>query len=199
MTPIAPSYDPQGQTPRPYVRFDRRSVEVREGGQPVFVDRDWVTLMAPGSRDTVEMLVEDWLQKLEDHARANRVPMAWPQEYRGAYETWTKTQDQPTSGTSLKNWAAISPAQRENCLRANLHTVEDLAGANSEALQRIGMGSVGLKQMAEAWIKDQKGSGKLAADLQALSIRLAELEAANETLRTDNAALAAKVTATAKA
>lgn len=191
MTPIAPSYDPQGQTPRPYVRFDRRSVETREGGQPVFVDRDWVTLMAPGSRDTVEMLVEDWLQKLEDHSRASRVPMSWPSEYRAAYENWLKTQDQPLSGTSLKNWAAISPAQRENCLRANLHTVEELAAANTEALQRIGMGSVGLKQMAEAWVKDQTGSGKLAADLQTLTKRLEALEERNKALEDENKALAA--------
>lgn len=196
MQPIAPSYDPSGNIPRPYVRFDRRPVETRESGSPVFVDRDWVTLMAAGSRDTVEMLVEDWIAKLENHAKAGRVPGAWPHEYRGAYDSWLKTQDQPTVGTSLKNWAAISPAQRENCIRANLHTVEDLANANTEALQRIGMGAVGLKNMAAAWCKDQQGSGKLAADLQTLTLRLEELASANEALREENKVLAARVAAT---
>jgi hypothetical protein len=192
MQPGVPAYNPDASVPRPYVRFDRRPIETRVEGQSHFEDRDWVELTAPGSRDTVELLVDDWLQKLHDHAKAKRVPPAWPHEYTEAYKSWQRTQEQPLTGTGLKNWPAISPAQRENCLRANILTVEDLATANSEALNRIGMGSVGLKQMAESWLREQKGAGGLAAQLQSLSIRLAELEDQNSRLREANLQLAAK-------
>jgi hypothetical protein len=189
MQPVAPSYDPSGNIPRPYVRFELRPVESRTTGQSVFTDRAWVILMAPGSRDTTEMLVDDWLPKLREHARNKRVPVSWPMEYEQAFNQWMQTQEQPAIGTSVRNWPACTPAQLQSCLKANLLTVEDVANANEEALNRVGMGARSLQIMAKAWIADQKGGSQVAAQIANLTLVMEEQKRQIEELRQANAEL----------
>jgi len=160
--------------PRPHVRFEMRAVETRADGKVAFEDKAWAIVSAPGSRDTTERLVEDWLGMLEEHGRAGRVPGVWPQEYRDAYASWVKTQEQPSHGTSLKQWPGITPGQLKACQSANVRTIEELADANAEMLGRIGMGAVSLKASAMAWLKEQKTGGSMALEIQSLTNRLNE-------------------------
>lgn len=163
--------------PRPYVRFELRPVERRTPeGQSFYEDVPWAILMAPGSRDTVELVAEDWLANLRDSGKNGRCPPEWPQEYANAFKAWKEGQEQPTHGTPLTQWAAISPAQRKSCEAANIRTVEDLASANAESLSRIGMGSVALKTAAEAWLKERAGPGALAAQVATLMLQLEDAQ-----------------------
>lgn len=166
-----PAYNPTAEPKRPYVRFERRPHETRDPKQP-FVDRDWAVTMAPGSRDTSEMPVADWLAWLQKMADEDRLPKSWPRQYAEAYDEWQATQTQPTNGFPLEKWPPLSPGQRAACLAANIRTVEDLAAANAEGLGRIGMGALALKQAAEAWLAEQKGGGALAAKVTELQIAL---------------------------
>lgn len=199
MTPQVAAYNPTAPMPRPYVQFERRSKEIRDrDGVSKFVDQDIVTLIAPGSRDSTELEVSDWLSKLRDHARNNRVPGSWPKEYADAYEQWKDTQEQPTHGTSVRNWPALSQAQRDNCLKANLLTVEDLASATDEAIQRLGMGGVSLKKLANFWLEEKGGSAATASQLASLTLRSEEQQAQIAELMETNRQLVARLEAKQK-
>lgn len=175
---------------RPYVRFERRSQETRDPAKP-FVDKDWAITMAPGSKDTSEMLAEDWLNWLDKMATEERLPQSWPRQYREAYKEWQETQEQPTHGYPLLKWPPLTPAQRESCLKAGIRTVEDLAAANVEALGRIGMGGLALKQSAEAWLAEQKNGGALAQKVADLQIALEDTLRIVQELKDRNAELEA--------
>lgn len=169
--------------PRPIVRFEMRSTELRDNDQITFADEPWVIVSAPGSRDTTERKVAEWLQSLVDHAKAGRVPPEWPEQYSGAFDAWKKTQEQPANGTSLKNWPAITPAQLKSCLSIGLTSIEEVATANEQIISRLGMGAVALKAAAQAWIKEREKVGSLAIEVQTLTNKLAEAMATIEELK----------------
>jgi hypothetical protein len=181
---ISPDYNqnPQ-QMPRPYVRFEMRPVERRDAkGVPVWVDVVWARVVPPGGKDVLEKLADDWINGLQQMADDGRVPPQWPQEYRQALEAWKRGEELPVTGTPIKLWPGVSPAQRAAVLAAGILTVEDLAQANDEAKTRIGMGAQALVESAKAWVKDATGPGALAKQLQdalvkneALEKQLAEL------------------------
>ena len=69
----------------------------------------------------------------------------------------------------------FTPAEIANCLAVNVRTLEDLAGANEEALGRIGMGARALKTRAVESIKTGEGK-ESAMKVEALEIQNADLK-----------------------
>lgn len=180
-----------------YVRFEKRGVEDREAsikaGHYVAKDVEYAIITPPGSKDEVEKVVSEWFQQLKSQVQAGRLPPQFEATYRQAYEFWRRGEEIPVQGTPLKGWPVLSPAQQKNCLNANIRTVEDLAQANGEALARMGMGGVEMKQKAEAWLKAATNLGTVVAENAALKARVRDLEAQVEGLEKRNAALAAQI------
>jgi hypothetical protein len=179
--PLTPTpYSPQMATPRPFVRFEVRAQEHRgkslEAGAPVFEDVCWALVTAPGSRDSLEIIATDWITRLRQHAREGRVPQDWPAQYDNALAEFLKNQEQPAVGSPLKLWPAISPAQLQNALRANITTIEALAEANEESLQRLGMGGMALRESARSWLKESKSAGTLARAVEDLTLQVETLK-----------------------
>jgi predicted RecB family nuclease len=52
------------------------------------------------------------------------------------------------------------PAQIKTLLDINVRTVEELAAANEETLNRVGMGGRALKQKAIIWLESSKRSAE---------------------------------------
>jgi hypothetical protein len=67
--------------------------------------------------------------------------------------------------------------------------VEDLAQINQEAIARIGMGAMGLKDKAKNWLDAANNVGKLAERMTAFELQLAEVTQRNKTLEDQNALL----------
>lgn len=176
---------------RPYVKFEFRATEDRtipsKSGSYPLIDKAWAIVRAPGSKDSLEKLVEEWLVQLSQYAKDDRIPRNWPAEYTDAYEKWKKGEEVPVHGTSLKNWPPLTPAQLRNVLNAGISTVEDLALANDQVLANIGMNAHMLKQMAASWVADNKAPGESARLLQEALVRL---EAANNLIKEQSEALA---------
>jgi len=165
----------------PYVRFETRAIEDRaksiEAGHMQYKDVHFAIITPAGTKDIIEKPVEDWLLSLEEGVKQERIPPHWLREYRAAYEHYKTTQENPEFGTPVKSWPSITPAQVQVLLNANLRTIEDVAEANEEAVTRIGMGGRALKEKARAWLDSAKDTGATAAELDALRIKNAELEA----------------------
>lgn len=180
-----------------YVRFEFRPVEDREAslksGHFVTRDAEYVIITPAGSKDEVEKLVPEWLTQMKQQVREGRLKPEWENNYVRAYEHWKRGEEIPVNGTPIKGWPVLSPAQQKNAISANVRTVEDLAAANGEALQRLGMGAVEMKQKAEAWLKAASSLGTVVQENSALKVKVRDLETQVKNLLERNQALAQQV------
>lgn len=175
----------------PYITFMKMPVEDRDASQKaghvVYKDIDYVVITPSGSRDRIERVASEWFDKIKQDVREGRCPGAWLTEFEQAYKMWKEGQEIPLNGTSLVTWPVATPAEIKTLLAINVRTVEDLAAANAETLQRIGMGAMTLKQRATDWLKNAEGPGKLNAEMAALR---ADKEALLTVVKSQNERLA---------
>jgi hypothetical protein len=174
----------------PYVVFETRSEEdprqTKAQGRMVFVDRDYARITSPGSRDVHYERLPQWFDKLEIDFKSGRILREWVHLWRTAYDQYKKGLELPIDGTPIRGWNMLSGAQQKNVIECNILTVESLATANAEALQRIGMGAMELKRRAEAWISQKDG-------LEPATIKMASLQRENDVLKETIANLTEKV------
>lgn len=160
-------------SPRPpYVVFEKRPVEDRaaseEAGHFVAKDVTFAIITPAGTKDRIEKIAEEWIGGLDEGVRQERIPVEWPKLFRDALKHWEETQEDPEFGTPITSWPAVTPAQVKNIHGANIRSIEDMAEASVEAINRIGMGGQALKQKAQAWLDSSKDTGKTAAELEKL-------------------------------
>lgn len=180
----------------PYVRFEIRSEEDRqatiEAGHYVGRDVTYAIVTPTGSRDQVEREANAWLDNIREGVKQERIPSFWVDAYERALKAYEESRETPEDGTPILDWPGASPSQIKTMLDINVRTVEDLAAANEETVQRIGMGGRALKQKAIIWIEEASGQGKTTEMVNALTVE-------NERLKADNEALGARLTALEKA
>jgi hypothetical protein len=187
----------------PYVMFERRSEEDRaesiKQGHYVGRDVDYALITPSGSRDQIERRVDEWFTMLEKQVRDGRYDSQWLRAYRHAYQEWCEGREAPLNGTALTTWPAISPTNLQKLLSLNVRTVEDLAQANEETIQRIGMGGRALKDQAIQWLAASKDVGQVAMDAAAQRQMVEQLQVQNEQLQRQNELLSAQLQALASA
>jgi len=181
----------------PHVKFVKRAVENRnksiEAGHMVCDDVDYVVLTPQGSRDSVEKPVKEWLALTIEQVREERMPAEWSDKFHSAYEHWKRGEEIPVDGTALANWPVITAAELQACKNIHILTLEELAVANDEAIRRLGMGGLALKQRAAKYLDASSGPGKLISENAALSERLKASELRRESLEARVLALEAAV------
>ena len=165
----------------PHVVYERRAEEDRtasiEQGRYVSRDVDYAIVTPAGSKDRVERVVADWFLMLAGEVKAERWPQAWLDQLRAGYDSWTRGQTPPESGTPLSTWPALSPAQVKNWAQIGIRTIEELADANEETLSAYGMGSRDMKSRAGLFLENAKSdSGPLVAKLRAAEELIASME-----------------------
>ena len=167
----------------PYVTFEYRAEEDRaasiEAGHYVSKDVPFVLVTPMGSKDRHESPADEWFARREQDAAEGRFPREWLSAFKGAFAEWKAGRELPLNGTSVANWPVASPSQVKMLLDLKVRTVEDLAEANEETLNRLGMGGRTLKQKAQDWLASANDMGKV-------SEQLAGLRADNEALKQRN-------------
>src|ERR1700761_5534595 len=120
------------QAVRPHVRFEQRPEEDREAsireGRKVFKDVDWVIVTPVGGRDFNEIRADDWMKNIRDRAQAGQYDATWVEHFERMYGMYKQGKDMPEEGTPLKVLTQLfSPAEVQNCIAANIRTLEQLA------------------------------------------------------------------------
>lgn len=159
---------PQQRGPRPLLRFFSEPVELpgksAEQGRPVYVERDFVGITNPGSRDEV-------VRRAEDKAKEDEF-IAW------AYAKWKKTQQQVTDGTPLETVPFLNKSQVAELKGLAIHSLETLATAPEQAINRM-MGLRDLKKKAEAYLAAAKDTAivtRLQGELEQRDSKIALME-----------------------
>lgn len=155
----------------PFVCYEVRAVEDRaasiEAGHYVSRDVDYVVVMQRGGKDKTEKPYSDWIVLQRQMANEGRIPMEWLDTYERAYEAWKRNETIPEEGTPIKNWCVPTPAQVRIMVSMGITTVEQLAACTTEAIKRLGMGGLALKQQAVDYLAASTDSGKLVKELAA--------------------------------
>ncbi len=169
-----------------YVRFDRVAVEdiaasAREGHY-VSRDVDYALVTPAYSRDVYKSKVSSWLPDLRKQAQEGKLPQEWVTHYEQAYAAFQKGQTIPLNGTPIKGWGMISPAQQDTLTHMMILTVEDLASINEEGMRNIGMGAMGLRDKAKAWLSQLHDKGPLTQEIALVKATNVRLEGVIDTL-----------------
>lgn len=164
----------------PFARFERRGMEDRNAsileGRYIERDVDHVLVTPPGSRDVFVTVASEWFADLQKQASDGRIPQAWVDRYQDQYKRFKEGEELPLDGTPIKGWSAISPAQQANLVGLRIYTVEDLAVATDEAIRRIGMGALDLKNKAAAWVRQTEDKGAFTQEFAAMKSENAALK-----------------------
>ena len=123
--------DEQGADSRLQVRFYKRPVHQEQeslaAGRPIYKEFDFVHICVAG----------DSLTEIDTYALANhkaRFPIQWAN-----YMNRVGADDQEVVGTPVSEWPLVSKSQAEELRAMKFHTVEAIAGASDQQLQRMGM------------------------------------------------------------
>lgn len=176
----------------PYVSFETRALERRTAdGVTLYDNVDFVKITPQGSRDIIEKEVKDWLSSVRDRVRANMYPEPWLENHEKAYKYWKETNELPLDGTPIKGWPLASQAEQARLIDIRIKTVEDLANANQETIQRLGMGGVALKTRAVNFLEAKSNTGPLVGRIEALTMTVQRLTEQVQALTDQNTALKA--------
>jgi hypothetical protein len=123
--------DQQGADSRLQVRFYKKSVQQEQesidAGRPIYKDFDFVHICVAG-----DTLTEIDTYALNSHKQ--RFPIQWAN-----YMNRVGAHDEEVVGTPVSEWPLVSKSQAEELRAMKFHTVESIAGASDQQLQRMGM------------------------------------------------------------
>ena len=148
---------------RLHVTFYNKPVENRyrtqQEGRPIFDDVIFVTIRVPGDDKTViDTPARD------DHKQ--RFPRQW------AHFQNTRDGSDAAIGTPLKVWPLVTPAQAEELHALKFRTVEQVATASDDQINKIGMlagmSPYAFRSRAQAWLAAAKDSSLVERQAQAL-------------------------------
>ena len=168
--------DENGADSRLAVTFYKRSMEQKDdsiaAGRPIFKEFDFVRICVPG----------DNLTEIDTYANDGhkaRFPRQWAH-----YQNQTAGHEQ-IIGTPIEEWTIISRSQADELKGIKFATVESVANASDQQLQRIGM----IAGMSPYAFRDKaKSFLNLAEKVGDVNQREAEMEK----LRQENEALKAE-------
>ena len=123
--------DEQNADSRLQVRFYKRPVhqeqESMDAGRPIYKEFDFVHICVAG-----DTLTEIDTFALNNHKQ--RFPIQWAN-----YMNRQGANDEEVVGTPVAEWPLVSKSQAEELRAMKFHTVESIANASDQQLQRMGM------------------------------------------------------------
>ena len=158
------------------VRFYKRPVqqeaETLASGRPIYKEFDFVHICVAG----------DTLTEIDTYALANhktRFPIQWAN-----YQNRLGADDQEVMGTPVAEWPLVSKSQAEELRAMKFHTVEAIANASDQQLQRMGMAAgmspYAFRDKAKSFLNLASNSAetdKRTQEIQELKEELAKKEA----------------------
>ena len=158
------------------VRFYKRPVqqeaETIAEGRPIYKEFDFVHICVAG-----DTLTEIDTYALQSHK--TRFPIQWAN-----YQNRLGADDQEVVGTPVGEWPLVSKSQAEELRAMKFHTVESVANASDQQLQRMGMAAgmspYAFRDKAKSYLKLASSSAetdKRQQEINELKEELAKKEA----------------------
>jgi hypothetical protein len=176
--------DENGADSRLSVKFYKRSMKQEDesaiAGRPIFKEFDFVHICVPG----------DTLTEIDTYANdshKSRFPRQWAH-----YQNQVGSQEQ-IIGTPIEEWTIISRSQADELKGIKFATVESVANASDQQLQRIGMiagmNHYAFRDKAKAFLNLAEKVG----DVNQREEELSKLRLENEAIKVQSDAKLAKM------
>lgn len=175
----------------------KNEAKSKEEGRPIYDDIEVCEIRFAGDRQRVGVFpahaFSNWRVSPEGSQEEITYAMRFPDQYRRFKENRQQVQE----GTPLDELTFLTQSKRMELRALNIYTAETLASLDGPPLKTLGMGGRELKNQAQAYLDNARGSAgvtKLAAENAALRERLdfieREMKAGKEELAAlDDAAL----------
>jgi hypothetical protein len=166
------------------VRFYKRPVqqeaETLAEGRPIYKEFDFVHICVAG----------DTLTEIDTYALAShrtRFPIQWAN-----YQNRLGADDQEVMGTPVSEWPLVSKSQAEELRAMKFHTVESIANASDQQLQRMGMAAgmspYAFRDKAKSFLNLAANSAQTdqrAQEINELKEELAKKSAENDKIKAE--------------
>ena len=176
--------DEQNADSRLQVRFYKRPVqqeqETLEAGRPIYKEFDFVHICVAG----------DTLTEIDTYALAShktRFPIQWAN-----YQNRLGSDDQEVVGTPVSEWPLVSKSQAEELRAMKFYTVESIANASDQQLQRMGMAAgmspYAFRDKAQSYLnlaQDSAETDKRAQEINNLKEELAKKDEENAKIKAE--------------
>ena len=176
--------DEQNADSRLQVRFYKRPVqqeaETLEAGRPIYKEFDFVHICVAG----------DTLTEIDTYALSShktRFPIQWAN-----YKNRLGADDQEIVGTPVSEWPLVSKSQAEELRAMKFYTVESIANASDQQLQRMGMAAgmspYAFRDKAKSYLNlasDSAETDKRAQEINNLKEELAKKDEENAKIKAE--------------
>jgi hypothetical protein len=172
------------QQPRlPYVEFKSEVKESKDGDGHIHRSLVWYAHVLPiGGKDEVIHEAESWLKELRRKGEM-RGPFdsnaaeygVWADTFEKIFKAAKANEEIPLNGTPLRACMAFTKLEVSQATSVRIHTLEDLASANEEAMRHMGIGARALKDKAVQLLANADSS-KLVEENAALKAKMDVLE-----------------------
>jgi hypothetical protein len=174
------------------VRFYKRPIqqeaETLEAGRPIYKEFDFIHICVAG-----DTLTEIDTYVVNQHKA--RFPIQWAN-----YQNRVGANDQQVIGTPVAEWPLVSKSQAEELRAMKFHTVESIANASDQQLQRMGMAAgmspYAFRDKAKSFLNLASNSAetdKRQQEIENLRQELAEKEAESVRMKAETDAKLAQM------
>lgn len=134
--------------PRFFMDTVQDQVASAQQGRAIFKEEERVEIIMPG----ISQLTKPVERVTQEHIDR------WPE----AYKAFKAGQELSVSGVPLEQWAILKRAQVLELKHQGFVTVEQVAGMSDLAVQKLGMGGLRLRQLAQSYLDDEVAQAELA-------------------------------------
>lgn len=157
----------------------------KKAGCPKYKDIECIEMRYAGNKQTVHVAPAHEVFKRDRNFSTGEVTeVTYALAYNDQYKKFKAGEAQDASGTPLAELPFLTQAKRLELKALNIHTAEALAMIDGPNLKMLGMGGRELKNQAQAYLDNAKGSVdvvNMAAQIATLQAELAALKGQSAT------------------
>jgi hypothetical protein len=156
----------------------KNEAKTKAEGRPIFDDMEVVEVRFAGDRNKISVFpalsICGEVQDEDGNTRKITYAERWPAQY----QRFKAKAQQIAEGTPVDELPFLTQAKRAELKALSIYTAEALAALDGQPLKNLGQGGRELKNQAQAYLDNAKGSAnvtRMAAELEELRRTVAEL------------------------
>src|SRR5690348_14260170 len=130
----------------------------QEAGRPIFDDIEVCEIRLAANKQTVAVFPAHEVWKWQETPDGWREQVTYAMRFPEQYKRFKEGQAQVQSGTPLDELPFLTQGKRLELKALNIYTAESLAALDGSPLKLLGVGGRELKNQAQAYLDNAKGS-----------------------------------------
>jgi hypothetical protein len=162
------------------IHTQKNEAKSKEAGRPIFDDMEVVEVRFAGDRNKISVFPAHSICGETQDESGDTIKITYAQRWSDQYKRFKAKQQQVAEGTPVDELPFLTQAKRSELKALSIYTAEALAALDGQPLKNLGQGGRDLKNQAQAYLDNAKGSAnvtKMAAELEELRRTVAELRA----------------------